>query len=62
MNISSHKLELISPEGLRLDGRRNLDRRSFNCNSIGGNMKGRTHLLPLADGSCYLEIGVFYAM
>ena len=59
MNISSHKLELISPEGLRVDGRKNLDRRSFNCNSIGGNRNGGNHLLPLADGSCYLEIGEF---
>ncbi|KAJ3306329.1 Exosome complex component RRP41 [Kappamyces sp. JEL0829] len=43
------RVELISEEGLRIDGRRSTELRNF---------YGKTSsLFPLADGSCYLEIG-----
>ncbi|GJQ12100.1 hypothetical protein GpartN1_g3891.t1 [Galdieria partita] len=40
--------ELISPDGLRTDGRRPLEVRKITC---------RMGILPRADGSCHLEMG-----
>ncbi|EME29837.1 Exosome complex component RRP41 [Galdieria sulphuraria] len=40
--------ELISPDGLRTDGRRPLEIRKVTC---------RMGILPRADGSCHLEMG-----
>lgn len=40
--------ELISPDGLRTDGRRPLEVRKITC---------RIGILPRADGSCHLEMG-----
>jgi exosome complex component RRP41 len=42
------RLELVSPEGLRVDGRRPGELRNFNC-SLG--------LFSQADGSAMVEIG-----
>lgn len=46
--IQSGKIEFLSPEGLRIDGRRALELRKMVC---------RLGVFDQADGSAYVEMG-----